>query len=53
VTRVLVISYYFPPVGGAGAQRPAKFMRYLHEAGYEPVVITGPAARSVAGRPGT
>jgi glycosyltransferase involved in cell wall biosynthesis len=44
VTRVLVVSYYFPPIGGAGAQRPAAFVRYLHEAGYEPVVITGPGS---------
>jgi glycosyltransferase involved in cell wall biosynthesis len=41
VTRPLVLSYYFPPIGGAGAQRPAKFVRYLHELGHDPVVVTG------------
>ena len=42
--RVLFLAYYFPPIGGAGAQRPAAFARYLPDYGYEPVVITGPAA---------
>jgi glycosyltransferase involved in cell wall biosynthesis len=40
--RLLFLSYYFPPIGGAGAQRPARFVRYLPEFGYEPVVVTGP-----------
>jgi glycosyltransferase involved in cell wall biosynthesis len=40
--RVAFLSYYFPPIGGAGAQRPARFARYLREVGWEPVVITGP-----------
>lgn len=40
--KVLVIAYHFPPIGGAGVQRNAKFVRYLHEFGYEPVVVTGP-----------
>jgi glycosyltransferase involved in cell wall biosynthesis len=42
VARVLVLAYYFPPIGGAGAQRPAKFVRFLPEHGHQPVVITGP-----------
>jgi glycosyltransferase involved in cell wall biosynthesis len=40
--RVLYLSYYFPPVGGAGVQRTLKFVRYLPEFGIEPVVLTGP-----------
>jgi glycosyltransferase involved in cell wall biosynthesis len=40
--RVLFISYYFPPTGGAPAQRSLKFVRYLLEEGYLPVVVTGP-----------
>ena len=39
---VLILSYYFPPVGGAGAQRPAAFVRYLPRSGYQPIVVTGP-----------
>jgi glycosyltransferase involved in cell wall biosynthesis len=44
VKSALVIAYYFPPIGGAGAQRPAKLVRYLPEHGYEPIVITGPGS---------
>jgi glycosyltransferase involved in cell wall biosynthesis len=43
VTRVLYLSYHFPPVGGAGVQRTLKFSRYLPELGFVPVVVTGPA----------
>jgi len=39
--RILFLAYHFPPLGGGGVQRSAKFVRYLPEFGYEPVVITG------------
>jgi glycosyltransferase involved in cell wall biosynthesis len=39
--RILVLAYYFPPVGGAGVQRSVKFVRYLPSFGYTPMVITG------------
>ncbi len=42
MTRALVVAYYFPPIGGAGAQRPAKLVRYLPSHGIEPIVVTGP-----------
>ena len=38
--KVLVIAYYFPPVGGSAVQRTLKFVKYLREYGYEPVVLT-------------
>ncbi|MFM9007337.1 MAG: glycosyltransferase, partial [Bacteroidota bacterium] len=38
--KLLVISYYWPPAGGAGVQRCLKFVRHLPEFGYEPIVIT-------------
>ena len=41
MSTVLLISYYFPPIGGAGAQRPVKFARYLLEQGHTPTVLTG------------
>lgn len=41
MTKILFHSYYYPPIGGSGAQRPLKFSRYLGEFGYEPIVITG------------
>ena len=42
VPRVLFLSYHFPPVGGAGVQRAARFVRLLPSFGYQPVCVTGP-----------
>jgi glycosyltransferase involved in cell wall biosynthesis len=38
--RLLVITYYWPPAGGAGVQRWLKFSKYLPQYGWEPVVLT-------------
>jgi glycosyltransferase involved in cell wall biosynthesis len=38
--RALLVSYVFPPVGGAGVQRVTKWVRHLPEAGITPVVLT-------------
>ncbi|MCK5811972.1 MAG: glycosyltransferase family 4 protein [Clostridiales bacterium] len=38
--KVLLIADEFPPVGGAGVQRTIKFVKYLREYGYEPIVFT-------------
>ncbi|NUQ36454.1 MAG: glycosyltransferase family 4 protein [Caldilineales bacterium] len=38
--RVLFIAYYFPPIGGSGTQRPAKFVKYLPQFGWQPYVIS-------------
>lgn len=38
--RVLIITYYWIPSGGAGVQRWVKFVKYLREFGWEPVVYT-------------
>ncbi|MCB9015595.1 MAG: glycosyltransferase family 4 protein [Lentimicrobiaceae bacterium] len=38
--KVLIISYYWPPSGGAGVQRWLKFAKYLREFGWEPVIYT-------------
>jgi glycosyltransferase involved in cell wall biosynthesis len=38
--KVLIVSYYFPPSGGPGVQRVLKYVKYLPEFGYEPVVLT-------------
>ncbi|MCP9485256.1 MAG: glycosyltransferase [Gaiellaceae bacterium MAG52_C11] len=45
--RVLVLAYYFPPLGGAGVQRTVKFLKHLPDRGYEAVVVTGPERASV------
>lgn len=37
---MLVLAYFFPPLGGAGVQRSAKFVKYLPGTGWTPVVIT-------------
>jgi len=37
--RVLIITYYWPPSGGAGVQRWLKFAKFLPHFGWEPVVI--------------
>jgi glycosyltransferase involved in cell wall biosynthesis len=44
--RVLFVAYYFPPAGGSGVQRSSKFVRYLPEHGFRPVVVTGPGNES-------
>ena len=38
--RLLLISYPFPPVGGAGVQRTVKFVKYLPDFGWKPTVLT-------------
>jgi hypothetical protein len=40
VKRVLIITYYWPPSGGAGVQRWLKFSKYLPEFGWQPVIYT-------------
>lgn len=37
---VLMIAYYFPPMGGAGVQRTAYFTHYLPEFGWCPHIVT-------------
>ena len=38
--KVLLITYYFPPSGGAGVQRWLKTIKYLPEFGVEAIVLT-------------
>ncbi len=38
--KVLIVTYYFPPSGGPGVQRVLKFVKYLPQFGFEPVVLT-------------
>jgi glycosyltransferase involved in cell wall biosynthesis len=40
VRKLLMLAYYFPPLGGAGVQRSAKFAKYLARAGWEIKVIS-------------
>ena len=38
--KVLIITYYWPPSGGAGVQRWLKFVKYFRNFGIEPIVYT-------------
>ncbi len=38
--RVLIITYYWPPNGGAGVYRWLKFSKYLPQHGWQPVIYT-------------
>ncbi len=38
--KALIIAYYFPPMGYSGVQRIAKFVKYMVDFGWEPVVLT-------------
>ena len=38
--KVLVISYYYPPMGLSGVQRTLKFTKYMKQYNWEPTVLT-------------
>ncbi len=38
--KVLVIAYYFPPMGLSGVQRTLKFVKYMKNYNWEPTVLT-------------
>lgn len=40
--RILLISFWFPPVNAIGAVRTGKFAKYMHEAGHDIRVLAGP-----------
>ncbi|PZN07708.1 MAG: glycosyl transferase family 1, partial [Bacillota bacterium] len=37
--NLLMVSYYFPPIGGGGVQRALKMAKYLPEFGWRPLVL--------------
>ena len=41
--RLLVVAYFFPPLGGGGVPRVLKFVKYLPEMGWDVTVLTAPA----------
>ena len=49
--RVLIITYYWPPNGGAGVYRWLKMSKYLPEYGWQPVVYTPKDPEVVADDP--
>lgn len=46
--KILVLSYYFPPMGMGGTQRISKFCKYLPDFGWQPQVITIKSVRYYA-----
>jgi glycosyltransferase involved in cell wall biosynthesis len=38
--RVLIITFYWPPMGGGGVQRWLKMVKYMREFGWEPIIFT-------------
>lgn len=38
--KVLIITYYWPPAGGIAVQRTLKFVKYLQDFGWMPIVYT-------------
>jgi glycosyltransferase involved in cell wall biosynthesis len=38
--QALIITYYWPPSGGSGVQRWLKFVKYLPQFGWKPIVYT-------------
>ena len=36
--KILIITYYWPPAGGPGVQRWLKFVKYLPDYGFQPIV---------------
>ncbi len=44
--KILYITYYWPPSGGAGVQRSLKFVKYLREFGIDASVLTVEAEKA-------
>ena len=44
--KVLIITYYWPPMGGGGVQRWLKTSKYLREFGVEPIIFTAKDAEN-------
>ena len=38
--KILVIAYYFPPMGLSGVQRTLKFTKYMSHFNWKPTIIT-------------
>lgn len=41
---VLIIAYFFPPMAGSGVYRTLKFVKYLPQFGWRPIVVCGDQA---------
>ena len=50
--KVLIITYYWPPMGGGGVQRWLKMTKYLRDFGWEPVIFTVEGGEGAVEDPG-
>ena len=41
--RVLIVSFYFPPMNGPVVRQPLRLLHYLQEFGADPIVLTSSA----------
>jgi len=48
LTKILFIAHQFPPISGSGSYRPAKFVKYLPQFGWQPYVVTTQRTKSFA-----
>ena len=46
--HVVLVAYYFPPLGGSGVQRVAKWVKYLPQYGWDVTVLTVEAGAYIA-----
>ena len=44
--KLLIVTYYWPPLGGGGVQRWLKMSKYLRENGWEAVILTTEGAET-------
>lgn len=49
--RVLVLAYYFPPLGGVGVHRAVRLVQYLRTYGYAATLVTGPGTEALEWAP--
>lgn len=49
---MLILAYYFPPLGGSGVQRTVKFAKYLPHSGWRSTVLTTTSRAYPANDPG-
>lgn len=47
--NVLIIAYHYPPANNGGIERPYRFVKYLPQYGYDPIVITTDAYGKIEG----
>ena len=50
MSKVLIVSYYFPPFNGPGTQHPTWFYRFLRDHGFDTIALTSSVGALDPGR---